>query len=100
MVGYVYYCYSRPIISESISLVGLSLDEEVPDYDLDSEDEEWLSLQTNEKVRGDCVPPTIMTCAQSIPFHQFHSKVVSSWITSIPTVIQNLPSSYEILCFQ
>ena len=30
--------------------VGLSLDEDVPDYDLDSEDEEWLSLQTNEKV--------------------------------------------------
>ena len=30
--------------------LGLSLDEEVPDYDLDSEDEEWLSLQTNEKV--------------------------------------------------
>lgn len=30
--------------------LGLSLDEEVPDYDLDSEDEEWLNLQTNEKV--------------------------------------------------
>ena len=32
------------------SIVGLSLDEDVPDYDVDSEDEEWLSLQTNEKV--------------------------------------------------
>lgn len=30
---------------------GLGLEEEVPDYDLDSEDEEWLSAQTKERVR-------------------------------------------------
>lgn len=42
-----------------ISLIaGLSLDEEVPDYDLDSEDEEWLSLQTNEKVSEKCGCPS------------------------------------------
>lgn len=29
---------------------GLGLEEEVPDYDLDSEDDEWLSAQTNERV--------------------------------------------------
>ena len=29
---------------------GLGL-EEVPDFDLDSEDEEWLNAQTNERVR-------------------------------------------------
>lgn len=29
---------------------GLGLEEEVPDYDLDSEDEEWLSAQTKERV--------------------------------------------------
>ena len=29
---------------------GLGLEEEVPDYDLDSEDDEWLSAQTNECV--------------------------------------------------
>jgi len=30
---------------------GLGLEEEVPDYDLDSEDEEWLNAQTDEWVR-------------------------------------------------
>ena len=29
---------------------GLGLEEEVPDYDLDSEDDEWLSAQTKERV--------------------------------------------------
>lgn len=31
--------------------LGLGLEEELPDYDLDSEDEEWLNAQTNERVR-------------------------------------------------
>ena len=31
---------------------GLGLDEEVPDYDLDVQDEEWLSAQSKERVRG------------------------------------------------
>lgn len=30
-------------------MTGLGLDE-VPEYDLDSEDEEWLNAQTNERV--------------------------------------------------
>ena len=34
---------------------GLGLEEEVPDYDLDSEDDEWLNAQTNERVSADCV---------------------------------------------
>ena len=34
---------------------GLGLEEEVPDYDLDSEDDEWLSAQTNERVSCWCI---------------------------------------------
>ena len=33
--------------------LGLPLEEDVPDYDLDLEDEEWLSRQTMDKVEGD-----------------------------------------------
>ena len=39
------------------SLSGLGLEEEVPDYDLDSEDEEWLNAQTKERVSG---PPSLL----------------------------------------
>ena len=42
--------YFTPAVNVPLLYAGLSLDEEVPDYDLDSEDEEWLSLQTDEKV--------------------------------------------------
>ncbi len=43
-VIYIYiYCHYIP------SPPGLGL-EEVPDYDLDSEDEEWLNAQSNERV--------------------------------------------------
>ena len=31
-------------------LQGLGLEEDVPDYDLDSEDEEWISVQSQERV--------------------------------------------------
>ncbi len=41
--------------------LGLGLEEELPDYDLDSEDEEWLNAQTNERVG---VSVCIHTCAR------------------------------------
>ena len=34
-----------------VTIIGLGPDEELPDYDLDSEDEEWLSVQSRERVR-------------------------------------------------
>ena len=40
---------------------GLGL-EEVPDYDLDSEDEEWLNAQSNERVSAASVC-TYTVCA-------------------------------------
>ena len=40
---------------------GLGLEEEVPDYDLDSEDDEWLSAQTNERVSCWCVCSVFLT---------------------------------------
>ena len=33
-----------------VCTVGLEDNEEVPDYDLDSEDDEWLSVQSKERV--------------------------------------------------
>ena len=33
-----------------VCVVGLALDEEAVDYDLDSEDDEWLSVQSQERV--------------------------------------------------
>ena len=37
----------------NICVVGLALDEEAVDYDLDSEDDEWLSVQSQERVGSD-----------------------------------------------
>ena len=37
-------------LDQFFSVVGLALDEEAVDYDLDSEDEEWLSVQSQERV--------------------------------------------------
>lgn len=42
----------QPLKSQPHSYIrvpGLGLDEEVPDYDVDSEDEEWLSVQSRER---------------------------------------------------
>ncbi len=37
-------------ISFGCFIIGLGPDEELPEYDLDSEDEEWLSVQSRERV--------------------------------------------------
>ena len=38
-----------------VFVVGLALDEEAVDYDLDSEDDEWLSVQSQERVGSRCM---------------------------------------------
>jgi enhancer of polycomb-like protein len=50
-VGHYEQIYSKLQHRQSpyIRVPGLGLEEEVPDYDLDSEDEEWLSAQTKER---------------------------------------------------
>ena len=57
---------------------GLGLEEEVPDYDLDSEDDEWLSAQTNERVSSPSlslpplsVPPSLPPSLCPLIFHSF-----------------------------
>ena len=43
-------------------VVGLEDNEEVPDYDLDSEDDEWLSVQSKERVSWATGPDVMYMC--------------------------------------
>jgi enhancer of polycomb-like protein len=46
------YKVTSTIPSTYIRVPGLGLKEDIPDYDLDSEDEEWLSAQSKERVNS------------------------------------------------
>ena len=66
---------------------GLGLEEEVPDYDLDSEDDEWLSAQTNERVSS---PPPSLSLSLSLssspslsPLSLFSPSIFNSFALSL-----------------
>ena len=67
--------HSSPCSSHLSHHVGLGLEEEVPDYDLDSEDEEWLSAQTKERVS--LTPPPSLSLSLSLSQQVYENRVPS-----------------------